>query len=878
MAASLPNPPALLKVLSHLFAHILAQHYEAPQMPEDFLELVASAVQHTRRCGRTNVIYNLTKALGTMRGDGSDSLLPARRMPTGLIEYAAAFFATSSIQKISCPPDYRMWLQSQYILFGSKFAKFFGGPMWSVESIMQSKETNPGTRAPTDALVNVPSLSERTIRRDIERSDVAIGPQIQVHVLNTASRNAQEVRWWIKADGVDVVKGLKESVKGEWSGDVDMNDGSLSKLFQEYQGRMEAAGKIGLGDGCVQQCMEADLIETLGSLDSDLIFIHSVLSRTNGVYEGNLQSGKHTEKAMLSLLWDLEELKHLNEEGRQLKVDISVALDVLSMPVRFQRERNLAGKLTQIRSKLSAFVKCLYRFRRTPASHIFVIMISSAQRRKKPYALPVQCVPYAGMKERDIRRLVNAVIKEMVNAGMKVAGFVSNGEFNYLRTKGYTRPLSVLQIRTDARNAYSRAKEDVMLSMLTPSVLPDGTVTAVNYNPAVPVSVLNEILQWTSDGALRNEVIDRLRCRTVPHGYKPHSWSPGKTETFREKLCSILAQFEYQYRIQMWHDKGVDFKTYLYVPEVHSETGEMFVEREDDAHVLKRIANHTRSGGPQQLNLQYFHEAYNDQSTGLTLAALTGTRKQSVVDAERFFGHNVACFMREKGYDYEYKFVETICNWRRSCDERGLSELQRCKFNYKLLDLILDELMPWHRSTYNFSLLEVNRPIKNVLGFSRETLAAVITNIEGRECLRRLNSDGAPEHPRASTSDDVECFFCMLRDTIGLNFTTKQVFFNFRKVALEFTKRLDPDLPFYYHTSSHSRYHEGPLADFNEASGNKRKLCRAPRREIRAAFAGRRATLPVQGSLSIRTQFHNQPLDLPPPPAASNTLTEHSYF
>jgi hypothetical protein len=67
-----------------------------------------------------------------------------------------------------------------------------------------------------------------------------------------------------------------------------------------------------------------------------------------------------------------------------------------------------------------------------------------------------------------------------------------------------------------------------MLSMLTPSVLPDGTVTAVNYNPAVPVSVLNEILQWTSDGALRNEVIDRLRCRTVPHGYKPHSWSPGK--------------------------------------------------------------------------------------------------------------------------------------------------------------------------------------------------------------------------------------------------------------------------------------------------------------------------------------------------------------
>ena len=52
-----------------------------------------------------------------------------------------------------------------------------------------------------------------------------------MYVLNTASRNAQGVRLWIKADGVDVVK---ESVKGEWSGDVDMNDASVSKLFSAF--------------------------------------------------------------------------------------------------------------------------------------------------------------------------------------------------------------------------------------------------------------------------------------------------------------------------------------------------------------------------------------------------------------------------------------------------------------------------------------------------------------------------------------------------------------------------------------------------------------------------------------------------------------------
>ena len=61
----------------------------------------------------------------------------------------------------------------------------------------------------------------------------------------------------------------------------------------------------------------------------------------------------------------------------------------------------------------------------------------------------------------------------------------------------------------------------------------------------------------------------------------------GKNKTLKEKLRSILAQFEYQHRIQQWQDKGVDFKTFLYVPEVHPVTKEVFCEREDEAHVLK---------------------------------------------------------------------------------------------------------------------------------------------------------------------------------------------------------------------------------------------------------------------------------------------------
>lgn len=69
------------------------------------------------------------------------------------------------------------------------------------------------------------------------------------------------------------------------------------------------------------------------------------------------------------------------------------------------------------------------------------------------------------------------------------------------------------------------------------------------------------------------------------------------------------------------------------------------------------------------------------------------------------------------------------------------------------------------------------RPIDRIRGFSRETLIALMANIESREWRRVRNENNAipPEHPRSSTTDDIECFFSVLRDTVGKDFTLKQV-------------------------------------------------------------------------------------------------------
>ena len=94
-----------------------------------------------------------------------------------------------------------------------------------------------------------------------------------------------------------------------------------------------------------------------------------------------------------------------------------------------------------------------------------------------------------------------------------------------------------------------------------------------------------------------------------------------------EKLISILAQLEFTHTVKDYDNRGVPFRTHLYVPEVHPVTGKTFYEREDPGHVLKvrtciavciylykylalyinqRIAKCTRNGGPEGIELEHY--------------------------------------------------------------------------------------------------------------------------------------------------------------------------------------------------------------------------------------------------------------------------------
>ncbi len=69
-------------------------------VPNKFLQLSASAMINLCENNHSNTVYNLVLGIGTMRADGSDSCFPVKRMPMGLVEYAASFFSVKDHNKV----------------------------------------------------------------------------------------------------------------------------------------------------------------------------------------------------------------------------------------------------------------------------------------------------------------------------------------------------------------------------------------------------------------------------------------------------------------------------------------------------------------------------------------------------------------------------------------------------------------------------------------------------------------------------------------------------------------------------------------------------------------------------------------------------------
>lgn len=237
--------------------------------------------------------------------------------------------------------------------------------------------------------------------------------------------------------------------------------------------------------------------------------------------------------------------------------------------------------------------------------------------------------------------------------------------------------------------------------------------------------------------------------------------------------------------------------------------------------------------------------------------------------------------MEDKGYVMEQQYVQTIACWHEATDGRGLSQLERSHANYQMLNYILDEWMPWHRDLYDFLYADVNKSLEGIRGFTLQTALEVIANIETQEHRRRLNHMyGFAEHPRASSTDDVEAFFSLTRRLIGQTFTVQEFAQQWPTIVTEFVKKIDPELPFYYWTLREPytvQYHEFDHSEQVDESDHTyvgqgthatrlHRACDSGAQRASKVFVSGANFLPAKHRPSIRQQLYKPEVPLPPVP------------
>lgn len=234
--------------------------------------------------------------------------------------------------------------------------------------------------------------------------------------------------------------------------------------------------------------------------------------------------------------------------------------------------------------------------------------------------------------------------------------------------------------------------------------------TAANH-PAIPGEVILRLHNLRfAEGMTLEDAVTVIRGGLLPDGYEPYPFRKNTPESLLDKLRSIVATYMYSHTIKELQLEGIDFAHHLYVPEIDPHPGEEHHDRGDHNHIYKRIAQHVRNGGYDGIHYEAFDDVLKDSQSGLTHDALIGKRKQSLKDAERLLSYHVVEPLKRNGHNREAEYVKVLVNWHEASDGRGLSQLTRCPYNYyHMLSFILDERMPWHHSSYDFSTIDINR-------------------------------------------------------------------------------------------------------------------------------------------------------------------------
>ena len=74
---------------------------------------------------------------------------------------------------------------------------------------------------------------------------------------------------------------------------------------------------------------------------------------------------------------------------------------------------NIPLALTKVHYLLQSYLKDLFKKKCKPATDILVFLISESTHSRKPYAIPVQCIPHAGLQDQEVQAITDRIMTKI---------------------------------------------------------------------------------------------------------------------------------------------------------------------------------------------------------------------------------------------------------------------------------------------------------------------------------------------------------------------------------------------------------------------------------------------------------------------------------
>lgn len=86
-------------------------------------------------------------------------------------------------------------------------------------------------------------------------------------------------------------------------------------------------------------------------------------------------------------------------------------------------------QMALLKGDMKKLVSNIFKKKRRAATHILILMVSCETRKRKPYAVPVQYIPYKSLRDQYVRDLAKNLKAAMVQLGLTVVGMAKSEMF-----------------------------------------------------------------------------------------------------------------------------------------------------------------------------------------------------------------------------------------------------------------------------------------------------------------------------------------------------------------------------------------------------------------------------------------------------------------